>query len=212
MVSIYQLKSAFQTLLSPIVQRFASQGITANQVTLAASGLSIAVGLVLAWCPTSRWVYGAIPVVLFIRMGLNAIDGMLARNYNMKTALGAMLNELGDVMSDAAIYLPFARIPMVSAPLIVLIVILGIISEMAGVLGQTRRYDGPMGKSDRAVVFGLVSGVLAIGITPGSWLTVIWGIVLILLVWTIFNRVQNTTILLSTSLGNHLDVTKLFQK
>ena len=41
-------------------------------------------------------------------MALNAIDGMLAREYGQKSRLGAYLNELGDVVSDAALYAPFA--------------------------------------------------------------------------------------------------------
>jgi CDP-diacylglycerol--glycerol-3-phosphate 3-phosphatidyltransferase len=35
-------------------------------------------------------------------MALNAIDGMLAREHDMQSPLGAMLNELGDVLSDVA--------------------------------------------------------------------------------------------------------------
>ena len=52
-----------------------------------------------------------VPLVLFKRMALNAIDGMLAREHGMKSALGGFLNELADVISDAAIYLPFACCP-----------------------------------------------------------------------------------------------------
>ena len=40
-------------------------------------------------------------MVLFLRMALNAIDGMLAREFNQKTNLGAYLNELTDVISVA---------------------------------------------------------------------------------------------------------------
>jgi len=41
-------------------------------------------------------------------MALNAIDGMLAREFGQKSRLGACLNELCDVVSDATLYLPFA--------------------------------------------------------------------------------------------------------
>ena len=39
-------------------------------------------------------------------MALNAIDGMLAREFNQKSRLGGYLNEITDVVSDAALYLP----------------------------------------------------------------------------------------------------------
>ena len=50
--------------------------------------------------------------------------------------------------------------PASNAALVVLVVIAAIIGEMAGALGPmlggTRRYDGPIGKSDRAFAFGLL--------------------------------------------------------
>ena len=91
-------------------------------------------------------------------MALNAIDGMLAREHGQKSRLGAYLNELGDVVSDAALYAPFALLPPFGRFWIGLVILLAALTEFAGVLGPTvgasRRYDGPMGKSDRALVFG----------------------------------------------------------
>lgn len=135
-----------------------------------------------------------VPVILFIRMALNAIDGMLAREHNMKSKLGNILNELGDVVSDAALYLPFAFMPYFSAPLIVGIVVLSIVSEMTGVLGVviggSRRYDGPMGKSDRAFLFGLISLLISLGVPTTKWLSVLLMITLFLIIWNILNRIR----------------------
>src|ERR1700722_9921951 len=108
MASVYQLKSRFQGLLSPLVGRLALAGATANQVTLSAVALSLLWGACEALFPQERWPWLLLPALLFLRMALNAIDGMLAREHNMKSNLGAVLNELGDVISDAALYLPFA--------------------------------------------------------------------------------------------------------
>jgi CDP-diacylglycerol--glycerol-3-phosphate 3-phosphatidyltransferase len=110
MPSIYQVKPRFQALLRPLVRHLAAAGVTANQVTLAAAVLSIAAGVVLAGWSTPPAVWLLLPVVLFVRMALNAIDGMLAREHGQKSALGAFLNELCDVISDAALYLPFALV------------------------------------------------------------------------------------------------------
>jgi CDP-diacylglycerol--glycerol-3-phosphate 3-phosphatidyltransferase len=196
MPSIYQLKPAFQNQLRPWVNQLASQGVTANQITLTAFILSIVTGIALAVCPSWRGVFWLLPAVLLLRMALNAIDGMLAREHGMKTPLGAILNELGDVLSDAALYLPFGLMAGVSSPLVSLVVSLSIISEMAGVLSVTiggqRRYDGPLGKSDRAFSFSLISLLFALGATPGKWLNVVWMGMVILLVWTIVNRVKRS--------------------
>src|SRR5262245_51217950 len=98
MPSIYQIKPRFQALLRPLVRALAAGGVTANQVTLAAAVLSIAGGAVLAHWAEQRAVWLLLPVVLFLRMALNAIDGMLAREHGQKSALGAYLNELCDVV------------------------------------------------------------------------------------------------------------------
>lgn len=194
MPSIYDIKPRFQALLRPLVKQLAERGVSANQVTVAAVIVSILSGLCIALWPQAHWPLLAVPAVLFVRMALNAIDGMLAREFNMKSRLGAVLNELGDVVSDALLYLPFALISGVPAALIVFIVVLAIVSEMTGVvsvqIGATRRYDGPMGKSDRAFVFGVLGLLLGLGVTPSLWLTaVLWGM-LVLSALTIFNRAR----------------------
>lgn len=192
MASIYDLKPKFQGLLRPLVGALARGGVTANQVTLAAMVLSLATGALLLLRPGDRTMLLLVPAVLFIRMALNAVDGMLAREYAQQSRLGAVLNELGDVVSDSALYLPFATLPGLPGPLVVGIVVLAIIGEMAGVvaiqIGAPRRYDGPMGKSDRAFGFGLLGLLLGLGETPGRWSTGLLALIAALAVLTILNR------------------------
>jgi CDP-diacylglycerol---glycerol-3-phosphate 3-phosphatidyltransferase len=211
MPSIYQIKPHFQALLRPLVRGLAAAGVTANQVTLAAALLSVAAGAVLAYWAAQQLIWLLLPMVLFLRMALNAIDGMLAREHGQKSALGAFLNELCDVISDAALYLPFALVPETQRliieyydklpvpqgidPIVVIIaVLLAVISEMAGVIavqvGAERRYDGPMGKSDRAFAFGLLAVLVATGEVPVLWVTWAIGLVALLTTWTIVNRVR----------------------
>ncbi len=191
-MTIYDLKPAFQNLLRPVCRALANAGITANQVTVAALLGSLVVGLLFALNPASAWAAFLIPIWLFLRMALNAIDGMLAREHNMQTALGGILNELGDVISDAALYLPFALVPDISPLVVVLVVLLSVFTEMVGVvavqIGASRRYDGPMGKSDRAFVFGLLAFLLGIGLEPGGWADAGLILVCLLSAWTIVNR------------------------
>ncbi len=194
MPSIYDLKPAFQNLLRPAVRALAGAGVTANQVTLAAMALSFVTGAVIAWQPAQTGLLLLLPLVMFLRMALNAVDGMLAREYNQKSRLGAVLNELCDVLSDAALYLPLALMAGFDPVLIVVIVLLATVSEMTGVLMQTlgasRRYDGPMGKSDRAFIFGALGLAVGVGVPTGLWLTGVLAVVALLLVFTIVNRAQ----------------------
>jgi CDP-diacylglycerol---glycerol-3-phosphate 3-phosphatidyltransferase len=194
MPSIYDIKPAFQSLLRPLTRGLASAGVTANQVTVFAALLSAAVGACIAWQPLARWPLLGLPAFLFVRMALNAIDGMLAREHGQKSRLGAILNEIGDVVADTALYLPLACVPGFDARLVTVAVILSIISEMAGVValqvGATRRYDGPMGKSDRAFVFGALGLLLGLGVHIQHKLSLVLIVVSALLVVTIINRAR----------------------
>jgi CDP-diacylglycerol--glycerol-3-phosphate 3-phosphatidyltransferase len=193
MPSIYGLKPSFQNLLRPLTNALARVGISANQITLAAMAGSLATGVVI-FLLRSKSSLLLLPIVLLVRMALNAIDGMLAREHNQKTALGAILNELGDVFSDSALYLPLAVIPGFSAALVVLIVLCSGLTEMTGVvgvqIGASRRYDGPMGKSDRAFVFGALGLLLGLNLPIVPVVQYILWLVLVLLLVTVVNRAR----------------------
>lgn len=194
MVSVYDLKPKFQNLLRPICGGLARARVTANQVTIAAAALSIAEGAAIFATRGARWTLLLLPAVLFLRMALNAIDGMLAREWCQKSKLGAILNELGDVVSDTALYLPFAVLPGVSAILVGLVVALAVMTEMAGVVaiqvGASRRYDGPFGKSDRALFFGLLAFVLGLGVRAGLWTNIVLALAALAAALTILNRAR----------------------
>ncbi|GLS04685.1 membrane protein [Chitiniphilus shinanonensis] len=175
-MTLYDLKPRFQALLRPLLRGLAGAGMTANQVTLLALLLSLALGVVLALYPDPLW-FLLLPPFLFIRMALNAIDGMLAREFAQQSRLGALLNEVGDVLSDAALYLPFALLPGAAPAAVVVMVLLANLSEFVGVAGQTigapRRYDGPLGKSDRAFALGayaLAINLYAPALAWSGWL------------------------------------------
>jgi CDP-diacylglycerol--glycerol-3-phosphate 3-phosphatidyltransferase len=195
MPSIYDLKPRFQNLLRPLNSSLVRFGITANMVTISAMLLSIVLGVSITFNPGSSLLLLLMPLWLFLRMALNAIDGMLAREYHMQSRLGAVLNEMGDVISDSVLYLPLAFIPGVNALVVVVLVVVSVMVEMVGVvsiqIGASRRYDGPFGKSDRAFGFGLLSLLLGLGIEAGSWCDWLLLIMLGLSVLTLFNRARN---------------------
>jgi len=194
MPSIYQLKPAFQNLLRPLVRKLAQSGVTANQVTLAAALLSVLLGGILAIFHQLTWLFALLPLWMLLRMALNAIDGMLAREFAQQSKLGAYLNELCDVIADSALYLPFALLPGINAVLLVTLAVLAVISEYAGVLGpmigSSRRYDGPLGKSDRAFAFGLIALLVALDWANAFWLNAAFSLLLALSLITLYNRVK----------------------
>ena len=194
-MSIYDLKPKFQNLLRPLVIKLEQRGVTANQVTLTACAISVILGLILTALSGHHWLFILIPIWLFVRMALNAIDGMLAREFNQKSRLGGYLNEITDVVSDAALYLPFAFVYPFDGLQIGLIIWLSALTEFCGVLGQvqgkTRRYDGPLGKSDRAFLFGVLGLVYVFVPTLPDFLYGLLWVDIILLIVTCVNRVKS---------------------
>ena len=205
MASIYQLKSRFQNILRPLCRGLARMGITANQVTILALLISLFFGGYLCfrflYFPEHQLFLLGLPAVLLLRMALNAIDGMLAREHNMKSHLGAFLNELGDVLSDAFLYLPFALYGIRSGiiqPWIALSVVMfvkfAIITEFMGVLsqatGSSRRYDGPMGKSDRAFWCSVLAIYLAFGGPDRPYIEIFFALLAALALLTVVVRAR----------------------
>lgn len=189
--SIYQLKPQFQQLLQPLMRALVRCRVTPNQITLTTMLLSVAYGAALAAQPQRAGLWAGLAAFLLLRMALNAIDGMLANATGQKTRLGTLLNEICDQVSDVALYLPFML--ALHAPLVVLAVAAALLAEFTGVLalsvGAARRFDGPMGKSDRAFWFGLLGLLIAYGAAP-LLMNGILALVIALSAWTVVNRLR----------------------
>lgn len=194
MISIYDLKPKFQKLLRPITIYLYNHSVTANQVTISACLISILISTVAILVLPNVKILWLIPFWMLIRMALNAIDGMLARDFHQQSNLGAYLNEMSDVIADSALFLIFIWVEGIHFGMIIACIFLSLLSEYAGVMGPligaSRRYDGPMGKSDRAFVFGTLSLLLALEWIPVLWVNGVLYIVIILLIYTIYNRVR----------------------
>jgi CDP-diacylglycerol--glycerol-3-phosphate 3-phosphatidyltransferase len=192
-VSVYSVKPRLQAAIRPIVTALARAGVRPNAVTIAACVGSIAVGAAVGYGRGGASLL-LLPAWLLARMILNAIDGVLAREHAMTSRLGAVLNEMGDVVSDLALYLPLAFVRPAAAVAIVGFSIGAVLTEFAGLLGlavgSARRYDGPMGKSDRALLVGLLG--LVTFVAPGlvkAW-TWVFASAAVLTIWTCITRIR----------------------
>ena len=165
MISVYNIKPKFQAFLKPVLVFLHKRNVTANQITWSSLVLSLIIGILFWFADRCTLLFLALPIGLFLRMALNALDGMMARTYNQQSKKGELLNELGDVISDLFIYFPLLKFEPQSLYLVVCFICLSIINELAGVMGKViagvRRYEGPMGKSDRAFVMGIY-GILSV--------------------------------------------------
>jgi CDP-diacylglycerol---glycerol-3-phosphate 3-phosphatidyltransferase len=197
MISVYQLKPKFQALLQPLLQRLRKWWVSPNLLTLLGILLSLAMGIYALYGDRTIALI-LMPIVLLLRMALNALDGMMARQYNLQSKMGALLNEMGDVISDIVLYYPLYVLFAMDQVWVMCFLLLSVLNEFAGLLGQAlggaRRYDGPMGKSDRALVVGVLSLLFLFKAPINPYLTWIWMVVFCLLIWSTLKRLRNAVL------------------
>ncbi|MDO5769113.1 MAG: alpha/beta fold hydrolase [Psychrobacter sp.] len=190
-MSLYQLKSQFQDHLRPISNELVRLGASANQVTISAIVLSAGTAYVIAthapsahsnanaklqanlYHPASgQIIWFILPVSLFIRMALNAIDGMMAREHHQASKSGAILNEVGDIVSDslliASLYPHLNRYAPDTMSHLKRVNVFSTLTELIAITAHQvtsqRANQGPLGKSDRALELGLIGALKAVGI------------------------------------------------
>lgn len=194
LISVYQLKSSFQNLLTPITMKLYRANVSANQVTLFTFFCSLLMAVILITAnDVAIWLL--LPIFMFLRMAGNAIDGMLARQHNQQTDVGFLLNEITDILADAALLLAFSAIAGFDSYWIISLLLLTWLSEFIALIVQIingeRDNSGPMGKSDRALFLSIFAILIGLGVDSlllSSWFFVIGHSLLMV---TCFNRIKN---------------------
>ncbi|ADV51065.1 CDP-alcohol phosphatidyltransferase [Cellulophaga algicola DSM 14237] len=194
MISIYKLKPKFQQILNPILLFLHKHKVTANQITVGSILLSVLIAVLFWNSDANNWFFLSLPIGLLLRMAFNALDGMMARKFDQMSALGEVLNELGDIISDVIIFFPLLKFQPESLYVVIVFIVFSVINEFAGLLGKAigkeRRYDGPMGKSDRAFLLAVYGLIQFFGVNISGFSNFIFGAVILLLVLSTFIRLK----------------------
>jgi CDP-diacylglycerol---glycerol-3-phosphate 3-phosphatidyltransferase len=127
-------------------------------------------------------------------MACATIDGTLAIEFGQKSRLGGILNEAGDIISEIGLFLPFVFVAPFSKVAITFLILLVILSELAGMagllLGSSRRLEGSLGKADRSIVFARIGLTIAVSGRLPEHAFIIVPVLAIALLITIWNRVR----------------------
>jgi CDP-alcohol phosphatidyltransferase len=194
MISVYKLKPKFQQLLHPLLVWLHRRGVTANEITVVAIVFSFGIGVLFWEASAVPLFFLALPIGLLVRMILNALDGMMAREFGQTSRLGEVLNEVGDVVSDVFIFFPLLKYHPESLYWVVAFIVLSVLNEFAGVMGKVlggqRRYEGPMGKSDRALLVGIYGLLAYFSVGIQAYSQVVFAIVIALLLLSTFTRLK----------------------
>ncbi len=191
-MNIYSTKPRFQKFLDPAKNLFIKLGISPTAINILALVASVIGGLLIYYSPFNIWLLAYIPFIAFIRIALNALDGLVARETKAKNQkFGEVLNEFIDRLSDIAFFLGVAFTSYVNFKLALITLVFILVSSYMGIAGKSaggsRQYKGLMGKADRmfwlsfAAVFILIFKNLEIM----NW--VLW-FMLALVVITILQR------------------------
>lgn len=189
-MGIYGLKPAFRRSLAPLLRALA--GVSPNAVSAAAVVVAAGCAAALWYAPRIAWLWLLVPLLVFVRLALNALDGMLAQAQGSASKRGELVNELSDRVSDTLILGALAlsgAVPLVAgaAALVgtLLVSYVGILEKAAGGI---RNYAGPMGKADRMALLAVVAVLAFAGLdqapTWGCWLLAALALV------TLANRVR----------------------
>src|ERR687887_1783089 len=93
---LYGLKPALQRRLARLADRLAERGVDPDHLTLAALPCALAAA---GACAAAAWaeqpgLLGAVPVLAAARIGLNALDGMVATRRGVGRPWGGYLNDM----------------------------------------------------------------------------------------------------------------------
>jgi phosphatidylglycerophosphate synthase len=157
----------------------AAIGVRPNAVSLASIAFAVAAGLAFYASarvePGARWAPLVVAAACIqLRLLCNLLDGMLAVEEGLKSKTGEIFNELPDRVADVVILAsagyaapdaPFAvTLGWLSA---VLAVLTAYVRVLAGSLGLTQHFIGPMAKQHRMFTLTVATLTAAAGILAG---------------------------------------------
>lgn len=162
---LYMQKGVFQK----VVRWMGGRWMTANQATcfgiafVLLTASAFYVGLTYTqW----HWLLLLVPPFLIMRMAMNALDGLLAREYGTATVAGELFNEALDIIGDTVCYGSLFFVPDGPLLSLTLMLILSWMAEFFGVMGKgfpggVRRHETFLGgKPDRAVWMSILALLL----------------------------------------------------
>ncbi len=170
-MGVYSTKMKWQRALGPIVVLCVRFRIHPDVFTYGALALSLVAAASLWRAGTDRIWLWLVPPCVLLRLLLNLMDGLVARETGLADPWGEVKNEFGDRIADSAIFVGLAYGGYADARLAAFALALILCVSYLGILGKAvtgiRVYGGIFGKGDRMIslaaftFFPLLSGNLA---------------------------------------------------
>lgn len=182
-MGIYGIKPWFRQQLQPLIKLL--WNVHPDVLTWSAVVLSCVAGVLLYLSFWTPWLAFVVIPLLFIRLALNALDGLLAQQTGKARVAGEVLNEMTDRIADVAIFIGLTMCQLTDKFIGFVAIISILMVSYTGILGKAvgaeRIYSGVLGKADRMIylmvvclVYGLYPDFGFMGYSTYSWLLIIF--------------------------------------
>jgi len=177
-----------ERFLDPFVTAADRVGLTPDGISVIAFGFAVAAAMayVLAGQPVGGWepdplLYVVGAALVFLNGWMDLMDGALARRQGTDSKAGDLLDHVLDRYADIVIVAGLAG--GTAEYLLGFLAVTGVLmtsylGTQAQAIGLERVYGGVVGRADRLVIIGVVTGVAAVvrtglyGLTLVGWLLV----------------------------------------
>ena len=172
--------------LGPFVGAARTVGLSPNGVSVVAFVLAAAAGGVYAVATREPLLYLAGAVLVFLNGWLDLVDGALARELDVASPAGDLLDHVLDRYADIVIIVGLAAGVgqwAIGIAAVTGVVMTSYLGTQAQAVGLDRVYGGLLGRADRLALVGVVTGVTAfvrpvgLGLDPVGWLLVVFAVV-----------------------------------
>ncbi|WP_276271969.1 CDP-alcohol phosphatidyltransferase family protein [Haloarcula litorea] len=185
-MTLDRYRSLADRALEPFVAAAKAVGLSPNGVSVLAFLLAVAAGGVYAVAARDPLLYLLGAVLVFLNGWLDVVDGALARELDVASEAGDLLDHVLDRYADIAIIVGLAAgvgqfalgIAAVTGVLMT-----SYLGTQAQAVGLDRVYGGLLGRADRLALVGLTTGVAAfvrptlLSLSPVGWLLVVFAAV-----------------------------------
>jgi len=173
----------------------------------AVSYLSILAAIIAAICfwksGDSRWLLIVAPLLCYLRLWFNMLDGMVAVAAGKASRRGEILNDLPDRISDVIIFVGVAHSGLMNPFIGYWAAIFAVVTAYVGLFGQAlgveREFGGIMSKPWRMVALSLGAWLEFLGYRPFAGFTILdWTCFIVIAgcVQTIVVRLKRITVAL----------------
>ena len=185
-MTLDQFRSVADRALEPFVALSTRVGVSPDAISVLAFLAAVAAGGVYYVAGEMAILYLAGAVLVGLNGALDLLDGAVAREQNVDSKAGDLLDHVLDRYADIVIIAGLAAgigSYVLGFAAVTGVLMTSYLGTQAQAVGLDRVYAGVLGRADRLAIIGIVTGIAAFvqptiaGVGPIGWLLVLFAVV-----------------------------------